>query len=149
MKYSVSILKPDCIKRKMEGIVRSMLKQNGFTIILEKRMRLSRDDVIFIYERCVDKDFFEGLSEFLTSSDVIVLVVSNSNTIDVVKKLNSLIGYTDPAFAKEGTIRKLGESVRRNIAHSSSDATSAWYEVFRLFSKKEIDDKGLKLGLKL
>mgnify|MGYP001566600482 FL=1 len=84
MKYSVSILKPDCIERGMDGIVRSILEQNGFTIVLEKKIRLSRDDVMFIYERCVDKDFFDGLSAFLTSSDVIVLVVSNPGAIDVV-----------------------------------------------------------------
>ena len=137
MKYSVSILKPDCIERGMDGIVRSILEQNGFTIVLEKKIRLSRDDVMFIYERCVDKDFFDGLSAFLTSSDVIVLVVSNPGAIDVVKKLNSLMGHTNPALAKEGTIRKLGESVRRNLVHSSSDAISAWREVSRFFSKKK------------
>mgnify|MGYP001559393715 CR=1 FL=1 len=144
MKYSVSILKPDCIERGMEDTVRSMLEQNGFTILLEKKTRLSRNDILFIYERCVGKDFFEGLSSFLTSSDVIVLVVSNPNAADVIKKLNSLMGHTDPSLAKEGTIRKLGESIKRNLAHSSADATSAWREVSRLFSKEEI---GKDLGL--
>lgn len=143
MRYSLSILKPDCIERGLENKIRSLLKQNGFSILLEKRLRLTKDDVAFIYERCIDKDFFEGLSDFLTSGDVIVLVVSGLKMADVVKKLNSLVGHIDPCLAKDGTIRWLGESIRRNLVHSSADTTSFWREVSRIFSEKEIHNAGL------
>ncbi|MBI2278652.1 MAG: hypothetical protein HYU81_01150 [Candidatus Brennerbacteria bacterium] len=140
----MSILKPDCIERNMEGTVRRMLTEHGFLVLLEKRTRLSLDDVSFIYERCVGEDFFKDFAAFLTSGDVVVLVLSNPTSKNVIKDLNSLVGHTNPQLAKDYTIRKLGESVRRNLVHSSADPPSFWREASRMFSEKEMCDAGLE-----
>lgn len=143
MKYSFSILKPDCLERNMKDFVFSFLEKHGFTVLLEKRMRLSLNDVEFIYERCVNEDFFRDFATFLVSGDVIAVIVKNPETSDAVKELNSLVGHTNPSFAKSGTIRKFGESIRRNLIHSSADVASFWRETSRVFSKEEMNNAGL------
>ena len=143
MRYSLSILKPDCLERGMVEVVRSIIERDGFAIILEKKLRLKQEDVVFIYEQCRYSDFFEGLTEFMLSGDVVVLVVRCNNDVDAVKKLNRLVGHTDPKLARVGTIRYLGESVRRNLAHSSADESAFRRELKRLFTLSEICVTGL------
>ncbi len=143
MGYSLTMLKPDCIERGMVGFVRSIIEQNKFTIVLEKRMRLSREDAVFVYEHCSQADFFKGLVEFLTSGDVTVIVVCSTDGTNAVEKLNRLIGHTDPRQARVGTIRSFGESIRRNLAHSSASDIAFNRELRRLFTSNEIQIAGL------
>lgn len=127
----------------MKDFIFSFLEKHGFTILLEKRMRLSLADAEFIYERCVNEDFFRDFAAFLTSGDVVAIIVKKPETLDAVKELNSLVGHTNPSFAKTGTIRKFGENIRRNLIHSSADIPSFWREVSRVFSKEEMNNAGL------
>lgn len=143
MRYSLSILKPDCQERGLTEEVRSLIEGGGFRIILEKRVRLSRDDVICIYGHCCQAEFFEGMAEFLQSGDVVVIVVGCEEG-NAFERLNRLVGHTDPAEARVGTIRKLGESIRRNLAHSSADETAFEREFTRLLTQEELITAGLR-----
>jgi nucleoside diphosphate kinase len=68
---------------------------------------------------------------------ILFFVVIGDN-FDTVKILNRIVGSTDPNLAKEGTLRKLGQDVRRNIAHSSSEVEEALKSIVHFFPNEEI-----------
>ncbi|MDP2598496.1 MAG: nucleoside-diphosphate kinase [Candidatus Liptonbacteria bacterium] len=133
---SLGILKPDCVSRGLEDEALRLVKASGLKIVFRKRIRLSVRQVGVIYDRCREKLFFSALVSHMTSGDSILFVVVGE---DAVKRLNKVVGNTDPKLAKERTLRQLGESISRNIAHSSMDAESFEKEVEILLSMGELE----------
>jgi len=136
MWYSLGIMKPDCVKRKLINRVLFMVRQVGLKILTIKMLSLTQDDIDIVYGRCKYKEFYRDMSAFLLSGNVCVYVVKGENAIN---KLNMLVGQTDPKLANPGTIRgELGESLRRNITHSSMNKESFWRELNVFFARGEI-----------
>lgn len=100
--------------------MKQILLYSGLKILLQKKFRFDRKGVEIVYNRCMGMEFFEGLADFLTSGDSIALLIEDVDN-NAIRKLNSIIGNTDPKLAKQGTIRSLGQDIRYNLAHSTSD----------------------------
>lgn len=136
MRYSLGIMKPDCIERGLIDKVFSMIRDSELKIIAKKILYLKQSDVDIIYKRCQHKEFYKDMSSFLLSGNVCVYVVEGDNAIN---RLNVLVGETNPKLADIKTIRgELGESIRRNITHSSMNEESFWKELNVFFTPKEI-----------
>ena len=72
----------------------------------------------------------------MTECEVVPIVLEKENAI---LDLRETIGATDPAEAKEGTVRKLyAESKQNNIIHASDSPENAVIEVAFFFSTKEL-----------
>ena len=68
--------------------------------------------------------------------------VSTSNAV-AVTRLREVIGATDPAEAKPGTVRKLyAESKERNAIHASDSPENAAREVAFFFPGRELGELG-------
>ena len=136
MWYSLGIMKPDCVERKLIDRVLSMIRRAGLKVVVVKMLSLTQDDIDIVYSRCKYKEFYSDMSAFLLSGDVCVYVIKGKNAIN---KLNMLVGETDPKLASPSTIRgELGESLRRNITHSSMNEESFWREIEIFFTQEEI-----------
>lgn len=119
MEHSFGLLKPDCLKRGIDKKVLAFVESAGLRIIAIKRVRLTRQDVDIIWSSCKEAKFYEDMVAFSTSGDCIVFIVEGANAI---RRLKDLVGYYEPAIAKEGTIRhQFGISAMENIVHSSED----------------------------
>jgi nucleoside-diphosphate kinase len=130
------MLKPDCVERGLSEDVFKLLELYGFKIIIKKRLRLTQSKIDILYDRCRDKDFYPGMLSFLLSGDVIVYIVECQNAIN---RLNEIVGDTNPENASPNSIRgKYGQSVRRNITHSSMNEESFWKELHIFFNEDEI-----------
>ncbi|MFA5358413.1 MAG: nucleoside-diphosphate kinase [Patescibacteria group bacterium] len=89
-----------------------------------------------VYGSYADQDFFLGLKDFLLSGEVYAYVVIGKDAINV---LNAIVGNTDPEKAAVSTIRRrFGESIRRNITHSTKDEVTFFNELRALFTQEEI-----------
>mgnify|MGYP001563428231 CR=1 FL=1 len=131
MEYSFGLLKPDCIKRDLQEEVFKMIESAGLKIIASKRVRLTREQVAGVWPTCVGEDFYEEMVEFSLSGDSIVFIAEGDNAIDC---LSDLVGYHDPAIAKDGTIRKrFATTLTENIAHSTMDEKTFWEETTLFF----------------
>lgn len=114
------------------------ITQAGFAIKAMKMIRLSRSDAQRFYAVHQGKEFFDRLTEFISSGPVVALVLEKENAIENFRKL---IGATDPAKAEEGTIRKqFGETVTKNAVHGSDCPENALTEWSFFFAQKEILD---------
>lgn len=138
MRYSFGLLKPDCLERNLVGKAFELIQSRGLRIVYLKQTKLNRKDVEFLYSRCLKSTFFENLVNFMTSGDVIIYLVKSDTKNDAISILNSVTGFTDPSGAKPNTLRGLGESVCRNIAHSTADRESFWSEVIYFINNQHV-----------
>src|SRR5881397_40920 len=77
------------------------------------------------------RPFYRPLVTFMTSGPALVLALERA---DAVAHLRQVIGATDPAEAKPGTVRKLyAESKERNAIHASDSDESARREIAFFF----------------
>lgn len=92
-----------------------------------------------LYRVHLEKPFYEGLVNYMTSGTVVALLVEGKNAVEAMRKI---MGPTDPREAPPGTIRGdfRGEEVVgadgiiRNIVHGSDSPESAQDEIAIFFS---------------
>ena len=100
---------------------------------------VQNDNLRLHYAHIYGKPYYRPLIDFMTSRPVIVSVWEGE---EAVSRIRRLAGPTNSLEAPAGTIRgNYGDSVRRNIIHSSDSAENAKTEIARFFTKEEIFSK--------
>lgn len=136
MNRTFSIIKPDATKRNITGSINKIIEDNKFSIIAQKRIKLTKDMAEGFYSIHKDKSFFNELIEYMTSAPVIVQVLQRENAVDEYRKI---MGATNPDNAKEGTIRKeFGLNIQENSVHGSDSDENANIEINYFFNDSEI-----------
>ena len=133
---TLSIIKPDAVKRNITGKINAIFEDNKLKIVAQRMILMSKHDAEKFYEVHSERAFFSDLCEYMTSGPVIVQVLQGQNA---VIKNRELMGATNPENAEEGTIRKkYGISVEENSVHGSDSLENAKIEISFFFSNKEI-----------
>lgn len=133
---TLSIIKPDAVRRHLIGAILARFEQNGFKIVATKMVHLTREQAEGFYAEHQGKAFFDSLVDYMMSSPVVVSVLEKENA---VKNYRTLIGATNPENAEEGTIRKdFALSQRENSVHGSDSIKSANREIAYFFADSEI-----------
>lgn len=133
---TLSILKPDATERNLTGAINAMFEKEGFRIVAQKRIHLSRFQAEQFYIVHKERPFYGELVDYMISGPVVVQVLERDGA---VLKNRELMGATNPANAAEGTIRKtFAESIERNTVHGSDSAENAANEIKFFFSDCEI-----------
>jgi nucleoside-diphosphate kinase len=136
MDLTLSIIKPDAVKRNITGEINSLIEKNDMKIVAQKMIHLSIEDAKRFYGVHKERAFFNDLCEYMISHPVIVQVLMGK---DIVSRYRKLMGATNPANADENTIRKLyGLSVEENSVHGSDSKENAEIEINFFFAEKEI-----------
>ena len=136
MEHTLSIIKPDAVKRDLTGEINSMIEKSGIRIIAQRMMTLSLNDAENFYGVHKDRAFFKDLCEYMISGPIVVQVLEGDK---VIQKYRDLMGTTNPSNAEEETIRKkFGLSVEENSVHGSDSKENAKIEIEFFFSKREI-----------
>ena len=131
MERSLIILKPDCMERKLAGVVIARFENAGLRIVSCKMMTLDKQLLQEHYAHLTHLPFFPEIEEFMSSAPVMVMILEGNNAIERVR---NLLGPTDSQKAPAGTIRgDYGTDKMRNIAHASDGAESAKIEIARFF----------------
>ena len=138
MSLTLSIIKPDAVKRKVSGEINALIEKNDIKIVAQKMIHLSIDDAKRFYGVHRERAFFKDLCEYMISNPIIVQVLEGK---DVISRYRKLMGATNPANADENTIRKLyGLSVEENSVHGSDSPENAEIEIRFFFSEREMFD---------
>ena len=136
MDLTLSIIKPDAVKRNLIGEINSIIEKNGLKIVGQKMMLLSIEDAKDFYIVHKERAFYKELCDYMISGPIVVQVLQGKNAI---KKYRDLMGSTNPSNAEEGTIRKkYGLSVEENSVHGSDSKANAEIEIGFFFPKREI-----------
>jgi len=133
---TLSILKPDATRRNLTGRINARFEEAGLRIVAQKRLHLSRTQAEGLYAVHRERPFFNDLCVFMTSGPVVVQVLEGPNAVAANREI---MGATDPAKAKQGTIRAdFAESIEANSAHGSDSLENAAKEIAFFFSGIEI-----------
>lgn len=130
---TLAIIKPDAYRAGNMGKIISMIEENGFKIIHARLMKFTEKSAEQFYEQHKGESFYERLINFIVSDKVMAMVLEKENAIEDFRKL---MGDTEPAKAKEGTIRKLfGRGLPDNAIHGSDSKIAAKREITYIFGE--------------
>ena len=132
MNRALALIKPDAVDRNIIGEIIALIEQKGFTIRDMKFMKMSQSIAEKFYEAHKEKSFYDKLVTYMTSGNIIALILEKDNA---VKLFRDLIGSTDPQLAEEGTIRKLYAIDKSfNSIHGSDSDANAEREISIIFN---------------
>ena len=133
---TLAILKPDCVRKNLQGEVIARIQKAGFKILGLRQLRLTKETAGAFYAVHKGRPFYDGLVEFMSSGSCMPLALQKENAVN---DFRTLIGATDPKDAVEGTIRKLfADNKGENIVHGSDSPENGKIEVSFFFSEREL-----------
>ena len=136
LQRTFSIVKPDAVRKNATGDILRMLEEKGFCILGMKMLEINKKQAEGFYAVHAGKPFFESLTKFMSSGPIVVLALEKENAIT---DLRELMGATNPANAKEGTIRKKWASnIENNAIHGSDADDTARFELGYFFAGYEL-----------
>jgi nucleoside-diphosphate kinase len=136
MEQTLVLVKPDGVQRSLVGEVISRLERRGIKLVAMKLMQVSDELAREHYGEHVERPFFRGLVDFITSSPIVAMVWEAEDVVQVVR---GTMGSTNPVSAAMGTIRgDLGLNIGRNLVHGSDGPESAVREIALFFQPQEI-----------
>jgi nucleoside-diphosphate kinase len=136
MERTLSIIKPDAVKRGLIGEVVKRLEQNQLNIVAMKMIHMTKNQACGFYAVHRERPFFESLTDFMTSGPVVVMVLQGDN---VIARYRELMGATNFEEAAEGTIRReFATDIEKNVVHGSDAPDTAAFEISYFFNSFEI-----------
>ncbi len=136
MQKTLSIIKPDAVKRNITGKINTIIENAGLKIIAQKMMKLTKKQAESFYEVHAARPFFGELVETMTAGKVVVQVLEGENAVE---KYREVIGATNPKEAKPGTIRaEHAISIGENSIHGSDSIENAAREISFFFAESKL-----------
>lgn len=129
---TLAIIKPDAVKKRVIGRIIQRIEDEGFNILGLKMVQLSLEEAKKFYAVHKDKPFYDSLTEFMSSGPIVVLLLEREQAI---KQWREVMGATNPAEARPGTLRReFGFSQERNAVHGSDSPQTAEAEIKFFFN---------------
>jgi nucleoside-diphosphate kinase len=127
VEQTLSIIKPDAVERNLENEIKQMFKNDGFSIVKEKKIQIEKTEAEKFYKVHETKPFYGDLCAYLSSGPIVVMILEKENA---VLSNRELMGATNPKDSKDGTIRKkFGISIDKNSVHGSDSLENAKIEI--------------------
>jgi nucleoside-diphosphate kinase len=136
LQRTLTIIKPDAVRKNGVGDIIEQFEKNNFRILCMKMLEISKHQAEQFYAVHAGKPFYNSLTDFMSSGAIVVLALEKENAI---AELRELMGSTNPANAKEGTIRKKwGTNIEKNAIHGSDADDTARFELSFFFAGFEL-----------
>lgn len=139
MNKTFVMIKPDAVRRGLIGKIINRFEENGLTILAMNAMEISKELAETHYTEHKGKEFYDRLIDFITSGMAVTMILAGDES--VVSFVREIVGATNPAKAKEGTIRgdfkeNPVKSVTENMVHASDSNESSKREITLFFGEK-------------
>ncbi len=136
MERTLSIIKPDGVRRGLIGEVIKRLEAEEIKIVAMKMIHMTKKEAQGFYAVHKEKPFFDSLTDFMTSGPIVVMVLQGE---DVIARYRKLMGATNYKEAEPGTIRAdFATDIEKNVVHGSDAPETAAIEIKYFFSELEI-----------
>ena len=131
VEQTLSIIKPDAVKKNVIGEIYSRFEKAGLKIVQAQMIDLTKEEAEGFYAVHKDRPFFNDLVSFMTSGRVMIQVLEGEDAVALNRKL---MGATNPKEAEAGTIRSdFAESIDANAVHGSDSLENAKIEIDYFF----------------
>ena len=129
---TLSIVKPDAVKKNVIGEILRRFEAVGLKIVATKMVSLTKAEAEGFYAVHKERPFFGSLTDFMSSGPILVSVLEGEGAIQAHRKI---MGATNPAEADEGTVRKdFATNIEQNAVHGSDAPETAQWEIGYFFS---------------
>jgi len=136
LQRTLTIIKPDAVRKNGIGDILEQFEKNNFRILCMKMLEISKHQAEQFYAVHANRPFYDSLTTFMSSGPIVVLALEKENAI---ADLRELMGATNPAQAKEGTIRKKwATNIEHNAIHGSDADDTARFELSYFFAGFEL-----------
>lgn len=133
---TLSIIKPNAVKKNVIGEIYARFESEGLRIAAARMVQLTRERAEDFYLEHQEKPFYPNLCEFMSSGPICVQVLEGERAIE---RNRDVMGATNPADAKPGTLRALyADSMDENAVHGSDSPQSAAREIGFFFGPEEV-----------
>jgi nucleoside-diphosphate kinase len=131
LKKTLSIIKPDAVKKNVIGEIYNRFENAGLKIVQAQMISLTQEEAEGFYEIHKDRPFFNDLVSFMISGPVMIQVLEGENAVTLNRKL---MGATNPKEAEPGSIRAdFADSIDANAVHGSDSSENAIIEIDYFF----------------
>ena len=138
IEQTLSIIKPDAVKRHIIGKIYNRFESASLFIVAAKMVQLSRAQAEQFYAVHRHQPFYDSLTAYMSSSPIMVQVLKGEHA---VQNNRNLMGATNPADAKPGTIRAdFAQSIEENSVHGSDSVANAKIEIDFFFGPNRMID---------
>jgi nucleoside-diphosphate kinase len=135
MEQTLSLIKPDGVKRGLIGEVIGRFEKHGLKIKAMKMLQLTLEQARAFYAVHQERPFYDSLTSFMSSGPIVAMILEGENAIQVNR---DLMGATDYREAAPGTIRAdFAKDIEANIVHGSDGLETAQTENAFFFSELE------------
>lgn len=138
------MIKPDGVLRSLVGEIVKRIENKGLKIVGMKFIWLKKEEAGSHYQEHEGRPYYDPLVDYVSSAPSVAMVLEGRKAIEVAR---GLVGATDPAEAKPGTIRGDFALERRevifNLVHASDSQETAEREIGLFFKDGEIFEYSL------
>lgn len=128
---TLSIVKPDAVRKNAVGAILSRFEAAGLKIVATRMVTLSKTQAQGFYAVHKERPFFDSLTTFMSSGPILVSVLEGE---DAIRAHRDLMGATNPDEAAAGTIRKdFATNIEQNAVHGSDGRETAAWEIGYFF----------------
>ena len=139
MERTLSIIKPDGVKKGLIGEVIKRFEKAGLKIVAMKMIHMTKKTAEGFYAVHRGKPFYNSLTDFMSSGPCVVLILEGEKAIS---RNRELMGATNPKDAAPGTIRReYAANVEQNIVHGSDAPETAAFEMGYFFNALEVCER--------
>jgi nucleoside-diphosphate kinase len=132
---TLSMIKPDGVKRGLIGEVIGRFEKNGLKIKAMKMLHLTLEQARAFYAVHQERPFYDSLTGFMSSGPIVAMILEGESAIQVNR---DLMGATDYRQAAPGTIRAdFARDIEANLVHGSDAPDTAKTEIAFFFNELE------------
>jgi nucleoside-diphosphate kinase len=136
LERTLSIIKPDAVKKNVIGEILSRFEKAGLKIVAAKMKQLTKEEAEGFYAVHKERGFFNDLVAFMISGPVMIQALEGEGA---VLKNRDLMGATNPKDAAPGTIRAdFADSIDANAVHGSDSLENAAIEIKYFFNDSDV-----------
>jgi nucleoside diphosphate kinase len=138
---TVAVIKPNALSEK-ETIIKK-IEEAGFTVSLSKETHLTKEQAQQLYTEHKDKDFYDNLTDFMSSGASLFMVLTRA---EAIQGWRAMMGPVDPEEAKEQDEQSLralfGTDKIQNAVHGCSTKEKAEKLIKEFFADPDTQDPG-------
>jgi nucleoside-diphosphate kinase len=136
MERTLSIIKPDGVKKNITGEIIRRFETAGLRVAAIKKAHMTKAVAEGFYAVHKGKFFYDELTDFMSEGPVVLMVLEGNDAIALNRKL---MGATNFKEADPGTIRAdFATSIQFNVVHGSDAPDTAKFEISYFFAETEI-----------
>ncbi|KAI2802544.1 hypothetical protein RDWZM_009957 [Blomia tropicalis] len=130
------MIKPDGVARGLIGTIIKRFESKGFKLVAMKLSHASESQLRLHYADLATRPFFSSLIRYMQMGPTVQMVWEGAG---IVRSARNMLGETNPADSRPGTIRgDFAIQTGRNLIHGSDSLESAKREISLWFKLDEL-----------